>query len=202
MRCLMTFALVAVVALGLAGCSSMMPFSGPSNLEFVSNTSGAAVSPLMPVRVYRSDDPNVADIYLTDLPELADPAVPSDALTRATGHIVHIHMFIVPKAGKTPIAYTAANTTITHIILADGAMGVYRGAGFLLPKGRPGGSSFGGKMSRATLRPTAATSGFADLLEWNEARGTISAVRDDEAARTLDARVATLLRRTDLTPIE
>jgi hypothetical protein len=57
-------------------------------------------------------------------------------------------------------------------------------------------------MSKATLRPISATSGFADLLSWNEARGSINALRDDEAARALDARIAALLRRTDLAPVE
>jgi hypothetical protein len=193
---------LAILALMLGACSSFAPSSGSSNLEFISNTSGTAVAPDFGLRVYSSDDPNVADIYLTDLPELADPALPFDALDHVSGHIIHIHMFIVPKAGKTPIAFTAANTTITHLILADGALGVYRGAGFLLPKGRPGGPSFGGKMSKATLRPISATSGFADLLSWNEARGSINSLRDDEAARALDARIAALLRRTDLAPVE
>jgi len=92
--------------------------------------------------------------------------------------------------------------TITHIILADGAMGVYRGAGFLLPDGKPGGASFGGKTAQTTLRPMSATSGFDDLLNWNEARGHISAVRDEETARALDARIAALLLRTDLAAID
>ncbi len=193
--------LLVALSAASAGCSSLTPFYGPSSLEFVSNTTGAAVEPALVLRVYKSEDSNTADIYMTDLPELADPSVTSDALAHATGHLIAIHLFIVPKAGKTPIAYTAADMTITHIILADGAVGVYRGAGFLLPSGSPGGTTFGGKTSQATLRPMSATSGFNDLLNWNEARGHVSAMRDEETARALDARIATVLLRTDLVEI-
>ena len=202
MRCLTPLAALVSLTLALAGCSSMVPLSGGSSLEFISNTTGVVVEPALTMRVYTSEDANTADIYLTDLPELANPAIAPESLARATGHLIHIHMFIVPKAGQTPIAYTAANTTITHIILADGAMGVYRGAGFLLPKGKPGGTSFGGKMSKATLRPISATTGFADLLNWNEAQGQINALRDEDKARALDGRIATLLRRPGLAPVK
>jgi len=197
-------ALLAILALApfLSACASFTNPTGSSTIEFASNTTGAAVKPRITLRVYSTDDPTSADIYLTDLPALADPSVTSDALSRATGHLIHIHMFIVPKAGKTPIEYTAANTTITHIILADGAMGVYRGGGFLLPSGKPGRSSFGGKMAQATLRPVSATSGFVDLLNWNEASGQINASLDEATSRALDARIATLLHRNDLTAID
>jgi hypothetical protein len=194
--------LVATCALAASACSSMTPWSGGSSIEFLSNTQNTGVKPDMTVRVYASTDPNTADIYLTDLPELADSSVPTDSLTAATGHIVHIHMFIAPEAGKTPIAFTAANCTFTHIILADGAMGVYQGGGFLLPDSKLGGSSFGGRTAQATLRPTAATTGFVDLLGWNEAQGHIRVTLDVETAHALDARIATLMRRPDLVVID
>ena len=194
--------LVAMCALAASACSSITPWSGGSSIEFLSNTQNTGVKPDMTVRVYLSQDPNTADIYLTDLPDLADTSIPADAFATATGHIVHIHMFIAPEAGKTPIAFTAANCTITHIILADGAMGVYQGGGFLLPDTKMGSSSFGGRTAQATLRPTAATSGFVDLLGWNEAQGQLRATLDVETAHALDARIATLLRRPDLVAID
>jgi len=193
--------LAVVGALGLGACSSMTPWGGETSIEFLSNTKNTAVIPALTLQVYSSDDPTSADIYLTDMPELADPSVSIDSIENATGHLIHIHMFIAPEAGKTPIAFTAANFTIIHIILADGAMGVYQGGGFLLPSGQPGAATFGGRTSQATLRPTAATTGFVDLLGWNEAQGHIHATLDVETAHRLDARIATLLRRPDLVAI-
>jgi hypothetical protein len=77
--------LVATCALAASACSSITPWSGGSSIAFLSNTQNTGVKPDMTVRVYLSQDPNTADIYLTDLPDLADTSIPADAFATTAG---------------------------------------------------------------------------------------------------------------------
>lgn len=119
-----------------------------------------------------------------------------------TGNILHIHMFLYPKAGRTPIDFTASNATITHVVLADGAYGVYSGGGFLLPSGKTAGKAIKGRLEEATLRPVSATSGFADLLGWNHLSGSIAAGRDEERAEDIRTFLDLILNSPNLAPMQ
>lgn len=194
-------------ALGLLllGALLLLPSCGflpgkRSNIVFESTGRGHILSPALTTQVFTADELNTADIYLTDIPGVGTPEADGVGMT---GNIIHIHMFLYPKAGRTPIDFTASNTTINHVVLADGAYGIYSGAGFLLPSGSPmKGSTFKGQIADATMMPISATSGFEDLLGWNELSGSIAATRDDERAEQIRAFLAAILANPNLAPLQ
>lgn len=144
-----------------AGCGTLRA-GLVSGTEFASVSTERVLRPRFATRVFTSDGLNTADLYLTDLDEavLDDP----DRLAAATGQILHVHMFLRPKPGSTPIEPTAITVTARYIVLSAGRAGVYAGGGFLLPAGGPNGDRFGGSMRAATLRLVGRTEGFDDLI--------------------------------------
>jgi len=179
--------ILVVVAVFLGGCSS------GSFVRVKSVESTAVDAPALSRAVYWSSDRNTAEVYLTDL----DPAAlePGLDLSRLRGRIVQLRMFMEPLAGSTPIANTACSVVVRHIVLADGAVGIYSGGGFLQPGSRPGKDSFSGHIEGATLRLTARTKSFIDPLGPATLDARFSAIRDEAAARSLAARVDEILLR-------
>ena len=115
MRALIAPFLIICVAMN-TGCAG----GGGADLSTFSTTRGessGALTPQFTTAAYFPTDQNTADIYLSDIPasELANPATD---LTGKGGNIVHIHVFLIPSAGMTPIENTACNITVRHLILA------------------------------------------------------------------------------------
>lgn len=164
---------------GCAGGSG----STSSKLGLVSRETGNALSPRFTTVVYTSTDRNTADIYLTDLPAeaFADNASPLNVPGPA-GVIARVHVFLIPKAGKTPISYDATNATLSWLVLTGDSFGVYSGGGFMLTSRKPGKSSFGGPIKDATLQLITSSPGFVDQLGHAVFTGSLSARRDDELA--------------------
>lgn len=172
----------------LTGCGS------PSRLRIESRD--AIVQPEIHSAVYRATDLNTADLYLSDVPEnvlVERLAVGLDDPSPA--NIIHVHLFLTPKAGRTPIDFTAANISVTHVVLTGGSMGVYGGGGFLLPSGSVGDATYGGTIREATLRLVESRPGFADRLGPSELGGKVAARRDDALADEVSARLTLLLSR-------
>jgi hypothetical protein len=145
------------------------------------------VAPQLRTAVFRRAGPNTVDVYLTnlsrrDLDPLAD-------LSIVSGHIVHMHMFLAPSPGKTPIATTATNTTVRHLIVSRGVVGVYEGAGFLLPGFSAGAEEFRGALRSASLRLLRADPGFADPLGAAEFSATMHAAEDPAKAELIARRL-------------
>ena len=189
--------MLAALALSLPACSGAGFGGRSSGARVVSLENSVMLTPKFRSRAYRSQDRNTADVFLTDLaPEsLSAPLLnPADA-AGLNGQIVHIHMFVQPKPGRTPIESTAVTATIRYVVLARGEVGVYAGGGFLMPKGKPGGGSFAGRMEKATLRLENATPGFENLLGPAEITVTFKAPRDEEFAGLIDARIEDLIDR-------
>src|SRR5690606_16302694 len=108
-----TILLLVLGSVCLGGCG------GPgATLSLRSVATGAAYTPSLPTAVYRYEDINTADIYLSDIPMevLANPDIDlrewaADRGGQAGGRdgiagdggatIVHIHLFVLPRAGKT-----------------------------------------------------------------------------------------------------
>jgi hypothetical protein len=170
---------------GLPGCST------DSAIEVRSVETPAVDRPILPTCAYWASDNNTADIFLTDL----DPAELDRGtdLSKVSGRITQIHVFIAPLAGSTPIASSACSTTVRHIVLAEGAIGVYSGGGFFLPKERLGATELAGSISGVTLRLSGRTPTFADRLGPCELRGKIVAPRDEALAKRIGARVDDVL---------
>ena len=175
------------LSLALAGCSTLRR----SGLDLNSTRSQDRLSTDPTVRVYSASDRNTADFYLTDLPPTALPQTGKEAdLTPLAGSLVHLHLFLQPRAGQTPIADEACSFTIRQVVFAHGQIGVYSGGGFLTLSRDLGAKSSGGTFRGATLRLTQSTPGFTDRLGPSEMNGTFSADRDDRAAATWAALLA------------
>ncbi len=181
----------------MVGCSGL-GWTGGSSPSFRSSVSGDFLDPSYTTAVYATSDANTADLYFSTIPGIGQPGV---SMAGVSGSVMHVHMFLKPLAGRTPIDFTAANVTVTHIVVSEGAYGVYGGAGFMLPAGSVGSRSFGGRLEDATLRPTARTAGFVDRMGWNELSGKLSAELDEERAGEIAAWVDALLASDPLVPV-
>lgn len=171
---------LAILCLVPLGCSALPPAltGGRSSVEVNAVSGETALRPALPSRFYRFVDENTADVILTDL-SLDD--LTSESALPPTGHIAHVQLFIRPRPGRTPIALSACSATVRYAVLARGQVGIYGGAGFLIPDSEPGGDSFSGSLARAPVRLIRATDLFVDRLGAAEASIAFAAERDDEA---------------------
>ncbi len=171
------------------GCSVLAP--SKTDLSLVSADRPASLAPRFTTAVFVSTDANEADLFLTDLPpeRLADP---SDTLADAAGSLLHIHLFVIPAAGSTPMDPTACNVALRYVVLSGGAVGVYSGGGFLYPSGKTANPTFGGTLAGGSLRLTRATADFRDMLGPALLEGPIASARDPRAASALRARLEAL----------
>lgn len=166
----------AALSLALAiGCEAQP-------LILASETTEASLEPRFTTAVYAYTDENTLDIILSDLSPARLLSLSREELLRADGNILHIHQFFTPEAGRTALDPTASNTTVRHIVLAGGEIGVYGGGGMLLPGDTPGGRTMPFRISGASLRLTRATPGFSDRLGGAALSGESSVRRDDESA--------------------
>lgn len=177
-----------LVAAGIAaGCGSD-PFvtarsvEQSTKLEFVPQTA-----------TFHSPDLNTADIYLSDLPpSFFEPA--GGALDPSvSGQIVHMHLFVAPKAGDTPIDSTACSIGMRYIVIAKGQVGLYGGGGFLLPGGTLNGAELSGSISKGTLRLLAQTPSFTDRLGAAEFSAYFEAKRNQAQVRAMASKIAMLV---------
>jgi hypothetical protein len=184
-----------IIAASLAvtsGCST------DSTLRVKSVAGPVQDVPNLPISAYWASDPNTADLYLTDLD--SSQLDRGTDLSKVSGRILHIHMFIAPLAGSTPIASSACSVTVRHVVLAQGALGVYSGGGFMLPSGHPGDATFGGTISDATLRLTGKTVTFNDRLGPATLSASIATRHDESLAKRIGARMSDVLAA--VTPID
>lgn len=194
-------ALISGITLLVPGCAGFgFDFGGPSSLEISSGRTGGLLSPSFVTAVYASPDENTADIYISDLPLAALTAPDTVPLDNASGVIVHVHYFLTPVAGRTPIAFDASNVAVRLFVLTPASdpdepptIGVYGGGGFLLPSDEPDGDSISGRIKRATLRLIAAAPGFEDRLATAIVDGAVRASRDEPSARAISETIAAML---------
>tara|TARA_E500000318_G_scaffold2060_1_gene2849 strand:+ start:165349 stop:165978 length:630 start_codon:yes stop_codon:yes gene_type:complete len=185
-------AAAASMTLTLAGCNALRGGGGSGGTStIISDTTGSVYETNLRTRVYTYHDDNTADIYLTDL---SDDQLTSFFKTNAdwsqiSGTIVHIHLFLDPKPGKTPIEPTAANASIRYGIISNGQIGIYDGAGFMLPGEKPGKGSISGSFRAAPLRLSRATPGFADPLTPARMDLSFDSKLDPSASPELQARL-------------
>jgi hypothetical protein len=176
-------ALALVLIWALGGCGTY------AKLSLESPLSGATLSPRLSTIAYTFNDENTVDIYLTDLSldQLASP-FEDNSSGWPTGQMMHIHMFIRPSPGKTPIEPQSSNCTIRHLILAPGATGLYGGGGFLLPTSSAKSGTFGGRITAGTLRLQASSENFIDALGPTGLRASFKVKEDRELAATMARR--------------
>lgn len=192
----------------LSGCSADGGLSlgamgsGPGSFSIVSASRSTRLDAAFTTAVYSYTDENTADLYLTDLDSTQIQAILAgqdrSEVAPEGAQLLHIHLFLTPRAGRTPIDFTASNTTLTHIVLAGDAVGIYGGGGFLLPSRvftrEPGADRFGGQIRDATLRFLTGTPGFEDRISTATVDGSTSARLDPAGARQLAALAEALSR--------
>jgi hypothetical protein len=183
--------MAAVVLPALTGCG-IMTTGGQARLT--SMESGAVLAPDLPTRVYVSQDQDSADFYMTDLP--ASVWNGGADVSDMAGMFVQVHMFLRPKAGRTPIADTASTAVIRCVVLAKGEIGVYGGGGFFVNDGQPGEKTFEGSVRNGSLRLVSATEGFVDRLGPCSFAGAVSGKKDQKTADEMERAVRALVADT------
>ncbi|MEO1584809.1 MAG: hypothetical protein AAFR96_09585 [Planctomycetota bacterium] len=174
---------------------TVTPTSPTTPTASTANSGQAKLAPRLITKAYTYQDENTVNIYLSNLTPAELARTPNDE--PLVGQIVHIHMFIRPDPGRTPIEPDALNTSIRHAILApDGATGIYAGGGFLLPKSKARSGSFEGTISRGTLTLQAATPNFNDALGPASLRATFDVPNDTELANLMATRFADAVKQT------
>ncbi len=166
----------------LSACTGGPGF-GRAGYELRSIVDPVVMRPHLTTSVYAYEDENTADIYLTDLTPEQIRRVRAGSLP--AGNIAHIHVFIRPRAGQTPIDPTAMTATVTHAVLAGEAVGVYAGGGFFQPTSETGDRVYAGTLSGATLRLERASDGFRDLLGATTLHARVRARLDPAQAEAL-----------------
>ena len=78
--------------------------------------------------------------------------------------IVNAQLLWNPKPGSTPVDPTATNVVLRVVLLTEGELGIYGGAGFGWPRGEPGKSAMAVELVGSTLTLLHSTEGFRDLL--------------------------------------
>jgi len=198
----LTMAMVGACALLLQGCTGAFSGSGGGDVSVVSTTQNTRLDFNFRTTAYSYLDENTADLYFTDLSVDQIEAIlagqPRNQIAPEGAQLLHVHLFLVPRAGRTPIDFAASNITMTHIVLSGEGIGVYGGGGFLLPSRlfalEPGGSRFGGTMRDATLRFVTGSRGFTDRIDSGVIGGSLSARLDPPLARQINALIDELIR--------
>ena len=174
-----------VLAAALAGCS--MPFVNVASPNALTVT-GQGEPGADPVRLagdfdaayYSYQDENSVTFVLLDGPE----ANPDQAAV--------LRLFWRPRAGRTPLESTATNVTIQYLVFADrggnpddAEVGVYAGAGFLMPGQKPGPAKLSAEVWDANLQLDTRSDQFRDLLGLATLTGSFTATRDEAKVNDL-----------------
>jgi hypothetical protein len=179
------YLVAATLALAcLAGCGSGRRATG----RFESRAMGdvAAVLPAQYTDVvYRHDPEGDTTFFLSDVPldDLLSGHVPD-------GQVLHVELLWRPRAGQTPMDAAATNASVRHIVFSGGEVGVYGGAGFVLPAGAPGDATLPLDLRDATMQLLHATPGFVDRLSPARLSGTFNATLDPERVRAMQYAVS------------
>jgi len=80
------------------------------------------------------------------------------------------------------------------VVFAGDEVGIYSGAGFMVPRGNAGSSRMGGSIKQATLRMSDQSAGFSDLLNAALLRGSVIAQRSDAEVQPTLREVAQRIR--------
>lgn len=114
--------------------------------------------------------------------------VPLEKLMKSkvsNGHILHVQMLWIPKPGFTPMDSSATNVSIRYIIMSDGELGLYTGAGFALPQDDMGSDSVTIDLRNANLTLTSSTDGFVDLITPASLTGGFTATLNDQRTQQM-----------------
>ena len=92
--------------------------------------------------------------------------------------LVDVQVMWEPRAGRTPVSKDSTNLVIRYIVLVGDQVGIYGGGGFGWPRGTPGETGFGLKITGSSLSLVDATDDFRDLLSPASLLGSIGGPLD------------------------
>lgn len=143
---------------------------------------GGSLTATVVTAVYAHDPSGDTVIVLSDRPaeEILDSGI-------GDGQLLIIDLLWPPRPGQTPMDPSATNSSLRHLIVADGEAGTYAGAGFVRPTGSLGSATAGFRLADSTLRLIGATSGFADPLTPSQLTGSVTARLDPGAVQRIRA---------------
>ncbi len=160
----------------VAGCAGRQ--SADLRLESLASDEPVVVAAEYQTVWHRYRDRNTVTIIASDLP--ADQLLAGDF---GSGQVICIDMFWNPKPGATPIDERATNCSIRQVLFAEDQVGLYGGAGFLLPRSSVDGGAFRADLSDSTLRLLESSDRFMDRLGVARLAGEfVSRRADDEVS--------------------
>jgi hypothetical protein len=177
MRCA-AWAIVAVMlAAGLGGCAR------GGNLTITSTVDGSALVSDFDFAVYQYRGRNAVDVVMVK------------GTDDAPQQLVHVRMYWVARAARTPTSVRATNTTISYVIFEGDQAGVYGGGGMLFPSRTATGGTFSARLENAALRLMDASGEFAGDLKLADAAGSFRATYDPGRALRLLRKAEVMLRQ-------
>jgi hypothetical protein len=184
---------VLAATLLLTGCAGLGSGGSGGSGQVLSDAASTRLDLRLPTRAAVVQDRNTADVYLTDLSATTLARLSQgDIGPEVSGTLLHVHIFLNPKPGRTPIEDTAASATARLVVVARGQVGVYDGAGFLMPGRSLRKGSAAGTLRNAPTRLTRATEGFDDLLGSSRMQVSFDARSDEAAAAAIAGAIRTL----------
>lgn len=96
--------------------------------------------------------------------------------------VAHVQLLWIPEAGLTPVDATATNAVVRIVVVSEGEVGLYGGAAFARPKGKPGDDEMSLEVEGGSLTLLENTKGFHDLLSPVGMSGTLRAPLAPEIA--------------------
>jgi len=181
-RAILASAIVGLAAMS-TGCANMFMSTGKLRAESL-GPEPVKLDARCATAVYTEQSDGEASFFLTDMPV-------EDLLAGrpAEGQVLHIELLWEPRPGQTPVDRFATNVSVRHVVVTDGQVGVYGGAGFART-GRLSRKKVRVAIQDTNFRLLESTDGFVDPLSPGRLRGTFTAVRDDLAARKLDRAIS------------
>ena len=189
---------IGCVALALAitagGCGVGPDRVVIRSIRAMEGTDGGRLEARPELVAYRTEAETHAEILATDL--TIDQLDPAEGFEGIRGQITRIRMFTRPIAGKTPLSNAAGNAIVQHVVINDGALAVYGGAGLLRPKGRPGDTVLSAVLSNGTVRLTRATEGLVDPVGTARLDIAMTATLNAPLSRLIAARLDQIIETT------
>ena len=172
-----------------AACAAAMSLCGCSGTETVGRAELVALgsSPLSFERDFivgayatkESED----SFWFSDVP-LSALLAHSEATPIKDAVFLHAQLIWLPRPGLTPLDPSATNLVVRIVIVSDGEVGLYGGAGFARVDGAPGDERVEIEVEGGTLTLLERTAGFNDLLSPAGFSGAFAAdFAPEEAAR-------------------
>jgi hypothetical protein len=112
--------------------------------------------------------------------------VPLEEILKGGVHkaqFIHAQLLWVPKPGNTPVDETATNLTLRYVVISEGQVGLYGGAGFAWPRGEAGRENLSLVIEGSSLSLLARTEGFVDRLTPARLVGTMHIAPNNDEAR-------------------